>query len=157
MNVLKLNWGNGLKCWKWEALFGSNLVCRYGGWGREEGEEEEGVVAGVWVLWKDSDTAMRPGAVCVGWHLPYSSNPVFLQLASYYTSPFPFSLPSIHPSLLKAAKTVLSSWLLFSCTLSFYESLLIFYSFLHPALFLCFSVLCSLCTGIHVTNLSPKK
>lgn len=62
---------------------------RVGGW-----------VAGVRVLWKDSDTAMRPGAVCVGWHLPYSSNPVFLQLAGYYTSPFLFFFLSFLPSIL---------------------------------------------------------
>lgn len=97
MNVLKWNWGNGLKCREWDvALVGSNLVRRYGGWGRGGGGGGGRYewVAGEWVLWKDSDTAMRPGAVCVGWHLPYSSNPVFLQLASYHTSPF----PSFHPS-----------------------------------------------------------
>lgn len=96
MNVLQLSWGNGLRCREWDkVLVGSNLVCRYG-WKEGVG----GWVAGVRVLWKDSDTAMRPGAVCVGWHLPYSSNPVFLQLAGYYTSPFLFFFLSFLPSIL---------------------------------------------------------
>ena len=119
MNVLQLNWGNGQRCREWDiGLVGSHLVCRYGGWKEGVG----GWVAGVRVLWKDSDTAMRPGAVCVGWHLPYSRNPVFLQLAGYYTPPPPFFLsflPSLFPSfllsflpsLLKAATTVSRSFL----------------------------------------------
>ena len=150
MNVLQLNWGNGQRCREWDiGLVGSHLVCRYGGWKEGVG----GWVAGVRVLWKDSDTAMRPGAVCVGWHLPYSRNPVFLQLAGYYTPPPPpppstppFFPPSLSFSffffflffffllllfLLKAATTVSRSFL-FSLSRTFFF-------FLFTSAFFCLS------------------
>lgn len=94
INAFNLEWPNGVKCREWAVdRHARNLACRYGCWLR-------GVcagVAGVWVLWKESDSAVSPGAVCVGWHLPCSSNPVFLQLHSYCSSPSFFH--SFHPSI----------------------------------------------------------
>lgn len=158
-----LNWGNGLKCREWEALFGSNLVCRCGVWGREE-EEEEGV--GGWLGCGCSErTQTLPWGQGLFVLADTFLTAVIQSFSSWLaTTPPPSFFPSFHPSfppsLLKAAKTDLSSCLLFSLSraLSFYVSLVIsVYSFLHPALFLCFSVLCSLCMGIHITNRSPKK
>lgn len=148
-------WSAESEMWPWLGLIWFvDMVVEVGG----EEEEEEGMSG-----WLGSGCSERTQTLPWGQGLFVLADTfltaVIQSFSSWLATTPPHFLPSIHPSLLKAAKT-LRSCLLFSLshTLSFYLCLLIslWFFFFPSCSFSVFFLSHTLCISIHITSLGPK-